>query len=268
MRRGRIGELVRLCRLAFLMVTFVMSAVASPSEPDDLLLLTVRRVSKSVQELASIKCTEQVVQEKLVGEKVQFEQDSTYDYLVILTNTESDLRLEESRLLMHEDNKDPKKNMSLLVSNGFATLFLIFHPFYSGSFQFSRLPDEVVEGRRLSRFQFQHIRGMRTPAALALRGREFPLELSGAAWVEPGTGTIVRISADVGSTLEDVGLKTLRSEIRYAPIPLSGLDTDYWFPVEARVEVETPRQHWRNIHRFTDYKRFDVTTVEDDKEKK
>jgi hypothetical protein len=28
------------------------------------------------------------------------------------------------------------------------------------------------------------------------------------------------------------------------------------------VEVETPRQHWRNTHEFSNYKRFSVTTDE------
>ena len=36
----------------------------------------------------------------------------------------------------------------------------------------------------------------------------------------------------------------------------------FWFPAEASVEVETPRQHWRNTHRFVDYKRFSVDTEE------
>jgi hypothetical protein len=28
------------------------------------------------------------------------------------------------------------------------------------------------------------------------------------------------------------------------------------------VEVETPRQHWRNLHQFTAYKKFSVSTEE------
>jgi hypothetical protein len=30
-------------------------------------------------------------------------------------------------------------------------------------------------------------------------------------------------------------------------------------PVSATIDVETPRQHWRNVHRFTQYKRFSAT---------
>jgi len=32
--------------------------------------------------------------------------------------------------------------------------------------------------------------------------------------------------------------------------------------VTATIEVETTRQHWRNTHRFSDYKRFSVSTQE------
>jgi hypothetical protein len=31
--------------------------------------------------------------------------------------------------------------------------------------------------------------------------------------------------------------------------------------VVATIDVETPKQHWRNIHRFTEYKRFSVSTA-------
>jgi hypothetical protein len=60
--------------------------------------------------------------------------------------------------------------------------------------------------------------------------------------------------------LQDVGLKSLRSEIEFAPVPFADSKPVYWFPTQASVEVETPRQHWRNLHRFTQYQKFSVTT--------
>ena len=29
------------------------------------------------------------------------------------------------------------------------------------------------------------------------------------------------------------------------------------------MNVDTPQQHWRNLHRFTDYKRFNVNVHEE-----
>ena len=240
----------------------VHPAVAAGHDPDDLLNRTGEQVSKFLGQFSEVKCTEKVTQEKLGKEdKVELKEESTYDYLVILTNTGGELSLDESRLAVHEAKVD-KKNTSLLVTNGFATLFLVFHPYYAGSFRFTAQGDELVGGHLLSKISFQHVRGTRSIAALALRGKEYPLEVSGTAWVDPQTAVITKIVAEIGDSMQDVGLKTLRSEVEYAPVPFRGMKETYWFPSQATVEVETPRQHWRNTHRFTDYKRFSVDTEE------
>jgi hypothetical protein len=229
---------------------------------DNLLARTGTQVTGFLDQFSDVKCTERVEQEKLGKDgKVELKDESTYDYLVILTNPGGELSLDESRLAVKAAKPD-KKNMPLLISNGFATLFLIFHPYYAQSFQFALLENEVVAGRPLKKVGFQHIPGTRSPAALALRGREYPLELSGTAWIDPETGVITKIVAEIGNSMDDVGLKSLRSEVEFAPAPFRDMKQPYWFPVQASVEVETPRQHWRNTHHFTDYKRFSVSTEE------
>jgi hypothetical protein len=233
-----------------------------PPSLDTVLDRTSKQVASFLDQFSDVKCTEQVTQEKLGKEnKVEVKQESTFDYLVILTNPGGELTLDESRLPVHAAKED-HKNRSMLVSNGFATLFLIFHPYYSGSFEFTPLEDEVVGGKRLTKLAFQHVRGSRSPAALAIRGKEYPLELSGTALIDPQSGVIERIEAGVGNTMEDVGLKSLESAIEFAPVTFKDAKQAYWFPSLATVEVETPRQHWRNTHRFTDYKQFSVSTEE------
>ncbi len=241
----------------------------SPASPGadklhGLLQRTGEQMSEYVDRFSDVRCTEKVLQEKFKNngkDKIDLREESTYDYLVILTNTGGELSLSESRLPVHEA-KAGKKNRSMLVSNGFATLFLVFHPFYANSFEFRELEDEVVDGHRLTKVAFRHVRGTRTPAALALRGREYPLELSGIAWIDTGTAAIARISAGIDNTMVDVGLNTLQTDVQFAPFPFHDLDKTYWFPLRAVVEEETPRQHWRNTHEFTNYKRFSVSTEE------
>jgi hypothetical protein len=239
-------------------------AGASPDyqRMDHLLARTASQTSMFLDQFSDVKCTEHVRQEKLnKDEKVELKEDSTFDYLVILTNEGGELSLSESRIPIREAKKD-RKNTSMLLSNGFATLFLVFHPYYAASFKFTPLGEEVVDGHTLEKIAFQHVPGMKSPAALALRGREYPLELTGTAWIDPATGSIAKIEAGVADTLQDVGLKTLTSEIDFAPLKFSDSKQEYWFPTQARVEVETPRQHWRNLHQFTAYKKFSVTTEE------
>jgi hypothetical protein len=253
--------------IVLLVLAGVRVATAAPHLPatpelNDLLARTADRTAAFLDQFSDVKCTEQVRQEKLgKDDKVELKEDSAYDYLVILTNAGGELNLSESRIPVHDAKRD-RKNTSMLLSNGFATLFLVFHPYYEQAFKFTAAGEETIEGRALAMINFEHIPGMKSPAALALRGREYPLELSGTAWIDPATGSIAKIEAGIGDTLQDVGLKAFRAEIDFAPLPFSDSKQVYWFPTQARVEVETPKQHWRNLHQFTAYKKFSVSTEE------
>jgi len=249
--------------LAAVLCLLTPAFTSASGEPTSDLLPRVRdQVSDYLEQFSEVKCIEKVKQEKLKpNDKVELEHDSTYDYLVILTNSGGEISLDESRLAVG-DSKADKKNRPLLVSNGFATLFLIFHPYYAESFAFTPGEVEVANGHSYQKVSFQHLRGTRSPAALSLRGREYPLEITGTAWIDPRTAAIAKIVTTVGNSMEDVGLKALRSEIIYAPVTFHDPAATYWFPSQATVEVETQRQHWRNTHMFTDYKRFAVSTEE------
>ena len=219
-------------------------------------------VSRFLEQFSDVKCTERVTQEKLDAKgKVEARQESTFDYLSILTSAGGNLSLSESRLPVKESKK-ADKNVPLLVSNGFATLFLVFHPYYQGSFQFAALGEDAIAGRQLERVNFRHIPGTRSPMAMVLRGREYPLDLAGTAWIDPASGAIAKISAGLENGLPDLGLQELQSEVQFAPVSFRDVAETSWFPVVATIDVETPKQHWRNVHRFTDYKRFSVSTEE------
>jgi hypothetical protein len=258
-KRFQVGILV--------MVTAALASAQTPSPVplEKILDRASQRVSDFLDQFSNVKCVEQVTQAKLKPNgKVELEEQSTFDYLVILTNAGGELSLDESRLPIKQATADRKKDISMLLSNGFGTLFLVFHPYYAGSFEFTDASSQMVDGHNARKVHFVHTRNTRSIAALALRGREYPLEISGNAWVDPESGNILRMETTIGSTLEDVGMKTLESSVRFAPVAFSK-DKDqpaYWFPSEAVVEVETPRQHWRNTHRFTGYKQFSVTTEE------
>ena len=209
---------------------------------------------------SDVKCTEHVLQTKLKKSgKVEYEEQSTFDYLVIAQNSGEELALNESRL--EEGTVEHRKNTSLLVTNGFATLLLIFHPQYAAAFEFSPAGPEALNGRIAEKVHFRHLKGRATPMALMLRGRVYPLELTGDAWVDPETGAVLRIRAELQDDMDDIGLHSLVSDVVYAETKFRGTDPA-WLPATATIDVETPRQHWRNVHRFTKYQRFSVSTEE------
>jgi hypothetical protein len=259
----RLRSSVLLALLA-VMCAAVLPAGGASDTLEELLGRTSKQVSSFLNVISEVNCTERVMQEKLNEKgKVLEKEESAFDYLILLSNAGGELNLVESRLAAEENKHTKKPRAPLLVSNGFATLLLVFHPYYAAGFQFTLLGEETIGGRRLKKVQFRHVRGMRTPAALAVRGREYPLELEGTAWIDPESGVIARIAAGIDSGMDDVGLRALRSDVEYAQVSFRNPPQDSWLPAGATVEVESRHQHWRNTHRFTDYKRFSVSTKEE-----
>ena len=244
--------------LAAFLLLASLSATAQQAPPPDLLARVRTQLGRFVQAFSDVRCAEQVEQQKLAKNgKVEDDEKSTFDYLLIAQENGSDLTLQESRL--QQKGPDKKKDLPpLLVTNGFATFLLVFHPKYQDSFAFAPPQPEVVDGQTLQRIAFRHIRNEPSTMELVLRGREYPLDFEGNAWVDPATGSVVRMQASLSQSMDDIGLHVLRIDVSYAPVHLRGLDDSLRLPSAAIVEVETARQHWRNLHHFTGYQVFSV----------
>ncbi len=242
---------------ALLLLALGLSVPASAPSLEDVLAHTAKSVERFWQQFASVNCTESVTQEKLgKGGKVLYRHNSSFDYLILLNLQGGDLTVEESRILQKETGKS--SNLPLLITSGFSTVLLVFHPYYQGSFEYERLEDETAGGQQLMRVAFRHLRGTRSTSALRQRGRDYPLDIEGTAWIDPREWVIKRIDTHLSSPMEDVNLHSFTASVRYAPQYFATAGEAEWLPVEATIDVETALQHWRNIHRFQEYRHFSV----------
>lgn len=222
-----------------------------------------RQVTAYLAKLADLHCTESVVQEKLAQSgHVESVEHAKYDYLIMIGGDGTGLQLNESRIQFSNPNTR-RKPLPMLVTNGFSTALLVFHPYYRDSFQFEVGADEMIGGRPAVPIHFSHIAGRRTPAALALRGREFPLELKGTAWLDKQSGDVVKLEAKLQRDMSDVGLRSLSVHVEYKPSTLGKNGATLTLPSLAVVDVTTPRQHWRNTHVFDTYKSFSTEAEQD-----
>ena len=221
------------------------------------------KVAKYLTSLADLHCMESVTQEKLgPSGHVEAREHAQYDYLIMMQGGNDDFQLYETRVATSLDKSKPIP-ASMLVSNGIATALLVFHPYYRDSFKFEIGDDEAVEGQDLVPIHFQHIPGRRTPAALALRGREYPLELKGTAWVDKQADEVVRVEAELLNDMSDIGLHALHIDVDYKPVPIGKAVSTLNLPTVAVVDVTTARQHWRNRHVFDAYKSFSIDVEQD-----
>ena len=220
------------------------------------------RARKSVEQFfaqsANVVCAESITQ-TVIGKngKPSYREESKYDYQLEASSASGSLKLVESRDARKLPFRDPSR--TLLVTNGFASLLLIVHPDYETSYQFEPAGEETVDGMTLEEIRFNPIPGASSPAALQLRGKNYPLPLNGMIWIDKQSGAITRMTAAVDSSLSDLGLKGMSSDIHYALVQFHDPEEAYWMPVSATIDLETPLQHWRNVHRFTGYRRFRAT---------
>jgi len=209
--------------------------------------------------LSSLACTENVVETRFnEKDKLEVQRRRLFDYLVMIDSTDGEIAVTESRM---EQSAVKKQNQALLASTGFATMMLILHPFFQYSYHFTDKGVQVDSGRSWREIDFEHMSGKRSPSVLRVSGREYPLGWRGEILVDEPTGRVGLVRARLGAPLEDIGLESLMTEVRYGPAQ-PGLGITEWVPIEATVDLRTKHRHWRNTHTFSSYRRFEVVTVE------
>lgn len=258
------GRALALC--AALAVTPLLPAAETiapvRTEGDLQLPVLLEHVGQQVEKFwtyfSSVTCTEEMTQSK-IGEKgkVLFEQRESFDYLIILQASGTDLAVDESRV--EKTHKVSKGKASLLETNGFSILTLIFHPLYQSRYEFRRLPDDSASGRPLIRVAFEQVVSDHPLSVLLLREREYPLLWRGTAFIDPANFEVVRIQAGLGTSLAETGLLRLDADVSYSDVRFNQT-AHFWLPSRAVIEAETRRQHWRNTHLFSNYRRFEVET--------
>lgn len=241
-------------------VALMLIVPAAAADLRGILEAAGRRTLELSTQLSAVTCVEAVTQYKVDAKgKELARRETTFDYLMMLQSSGSELTVEESRI--EKGRREKRSGASLLTSEGFSVLALIFHPQYQPGFEFTDLGAAVVDKVAARRLAFKHIPGERSPSALVLKGREFPIGWQGIATIRENTWEILRIEARLPEAMADLGLLQLSADVTYAPVRFSTESGEYWLPRNATLHAATKRQRWRNEHRFSAYRRFNVETT-------
>jgi hypothetical protein len=222
----------------------------------DALIERARKMLDSFfEQTANVVCTEDVAQMMIDGNnKPMYREESIYEYQLQSRGRSGAPRFSETRQARNTPSHDPNKR--LLITSGFASMLLVLHHNYESSFQFEPVGEEVIEERTLMKVHFEAVPGASSPAAMELRGRNYPLQLKGDIWLDEESGAVVKLNSSLEGGFDDLGLRDLRSEIRYSAVRFQNPEEAYRMPALAVIDVETATQHLRNVHRFSDYRRF------------
>jgi len=146
-----------------------------------------------------------------------------------------------------------------MLTSGFASSSLIFHPVYQPEATFRYLGRQKINARDAFVIAFaQRPEKARVNGAFKYGGTTMPTYSQGLAWVDGETFEIVRLRTDLLKPLPEVKLEKETTEIDFGENHFKDVAAAFWLPREVTVSVDWNGQSLRNKHEYSDFKVFNV----------
>lgn len=208
---------------------------------------------------------EQVREERLSKEgKVKDFQDLRFQYLLVSQPQQGRLELQEYRTNSHGDPTAPTGlDSGFMLTSGFASASLLFHPLYQAGARFRYLGRETLDGKPMYVVAFaempdkaQMIERFNTNDGSVL------VVFQGLAWIDANSYKIVRLRTDLLKPETKLRLQRQTTEITYDPVQFKQMASTVWLPSDVAVTVQWAGKTFRNTHHYSDFKLFNTGTEE------
>jgi hypothetical protein len=222
----------------------------------------VKAFFDSFQNTASV---EQIREQRLARDgKVKDSQDQKFQYLLLARQESWGLGLEEYRTNFHGDRTAPTGLESgMMVTSGFASASLLFHPEYQAGATFRYLGQQAHNGRACQVVAFAQ-----TPAKAQMVERfntddgSVLLLFQGLAWIGADNFKIARLRTDLLQPQTKIRLQRQTTEITYDPVQFKQVASALWLPSQVAVTLQWAGKTYHNEHRYSDFRLFNTQTQE------
>jgi tetratricopeptide (TPR) repeat protein len=240
-----------------------------PAASQDDLPLILQKTGENVKAFfASFQNTssvEQIREERLAKDgKVKDLQDEKFQYLLLARQESWGLGLEEYRTNSHGDRTAPTGLESgMMVTSGFASASLLFHPEYQAGASFRYVGEQVLNGRPCNVVAFAQ-----TPAKAQMVERfntddgSVLLLFQGLAWIGADNFKIVRLRTDLLQPQTKIRLQRQTTEITYDPVQFKQVASALWLPSQVAVTLQWAGKTYHNEHKYSGFRLFNTQTQE------
>jgi tetratricopeptide (TPR) repeat protein len=199
--------------------------------------------------------------------KVASSLDQDFQYLLLTQPDESGVGIEENRATLWGSSAELKGlDKGLMLTEGFASVPLFFHPDYQKGAGFRYLGRQFLEGQDLLVVAFAQKPGVaRSTERFRTNDGSTLIFVQGVAWIDPTNFQIVRLRTDLLAPYSEIQLQRQTTEIQFQEVPFKGVGKAFWLPQQVGVTVNWKGRTYRNQHRYSDYKLFNVETKEERK---
>jgi tetratricopeptide (TPR) repeat protein len=150
-----------------------------------------------------------------------------------------------------------------MLTSGFASASLLFHPTYQSQTAFRYLGQQKVNGRDTYVIAFAQ-----QPGKARLNGAFKSGQISmttfsqGLAWIDSQNYQITRLRTDLLRPLPEINLERESTEIAFGEVHFKGMAQGFWLPQQVTVAVDWNGKHLRNEHRYSEFKLFNVEATQ------
>jgi hypothetical protein len=150
-----------------------------------------------------------------------------------------------------------------MLTSGFASASLLFHPIYQPQAAFRYLGRQKVNGRDTHVIAFAQQPGKaRFCGTFKIDGTDRTTFSQGLAWVDSESYEITRLRTDLLVPLSEVNLERETTEIALGEVHFKGIAEGFWLPQQVTVTVDWNGRHLRNEHHYSEFKLFHVEATE------
>jgi tetratricopeptide (TPR) repeat protein len=220
---------------------------------------TGQRVKELVDNITKFAAVEDLVHEQLdkTGNPVTKE-TRKFNYVASITE-------EQPGYLSTSEYRDLRYGLTDLpdhiVTTGFVTLALIFHPDMRDNFQMSceGLGDWRGQPAWLMYFRARDDKPNRF-ADYVVGTARYPMKLKGRAWITTSNLQIVRIESDLVKPLPQMAVQ--HQIVEYGPVRFKSDKSELWLPQSVDIYLELNHHRYHRRHSFDHYMLFAVDSQE------
>ena len=149
-----------------------------------------------------------------------------------------------------------------LLTIGFASASIHFHPLYQAGSNFRYLGRQVIDKRETFVVAFaQRPETARVVGQVQVGQASTTVLLQGVAWIDATAYQIVQMRTDLLAPRPDFyGLEKQTTQVRFREVQFKHAHSALWLPHEVVVTTYWNRQILRNRHRYSKFMLFTVET--------
>ncbi len=226
-----------------------------------LLPMILKRVGATVADFfdnfSNTTCSEHISSTvDTVPARLPLQYDGKFNYVALAKPGARKTRLEEFRTDSKSEVGQPKGGV---VTVGFVSLAVHFHPAYQPDSRFRYLGRELVKGKNTYVVAFGQRPGVaRQAQRVTFNDKTGFVLMQGVARIDPESFRILRLRTEIQQPELNVGLQKETTEVEYSQVTFKQDRKTLWLPRQVTVSGQLRQYVFSNQHRYSQYRLFTV----------